>query len=80
MYIMTKRANGEGTFVTLKNGKLLYKVSARLNAQGKTKFVSVTGKTMAECKRKIKSKLETLESQKKSYTKYLQRNCYIFMH
>ena len=77
MYIMTKRANGEGTFVTLKNGKLLYKVSARLNAQGKTKFVSVTGKTMAECKHKIKSKLE---SQKKSYTKYLQRNCYIFMH
>ena len=59
---MAKRANGEGTFITLNNGKLLLKVYIGLNSEGKAKYISASGKTKAECKRNLKEKMDALEN------------------
>ena len=57
---MGKRNNGEGTFVTLGPNKIVHKICIGKNSNGKPKFLSVTGTTKADCKRKMKARLDTL--------------------
>lgn len=59
-YLMGKRNNGEGTFVTLGPNKIVHKICIGKNSNGKPKFLSVTGTTKADCKRKMKARLDTL--------------------
>ena len=57
---MGKRNNGEGTFVTLAPNKIVHKICIGKNSSGKPKFLSVTGTTKADCKRKMKARLDAL--------------------
>ena len=59
-YLMGKRNNGEGTFVTLTPNKIVHKICIGKKSNGKLKFLSVTGTTKADCKRKMKARLDTL--------------------
>ena len=56
---MGKRNNGEGTFVTLGPNKIVHKICIGKNSNGKPKFLSVTGTTKADCKRKMKARLDS---------------------
>lgn len=56
---MGKRANGEGNFTTLPNGKIKYRVTA---PKGYDKNeISVTANSKTECKELMKKKLEEIE-------------------
>ena len=57
---MGKRNNGKGTFVTLAPNKIVHKICIGKNSNGKPKFLSVTGTTKADCKRKMKARLDAL--------------------
>ena len=61
---MSRRANGEGTFVLLSNGKILYKKYVGLTAEGKPKYLSVTADTKSECIKRMRTKVDECEKSK----------------
>ncbi len=57
---MGRRSNGEGTFVTLAPNRIVYKIYIGTDEKGKPEFLSVTGTNKADCKCKMKARLDEL--------------------
>ena len=56
-----RRCNGEGTFITMPNGKIRLRRQYGYNENGNVRFLTVTGKSRKECIRLMEERITELD-------------------